>query len=217
MLNQKLTAMKNRIIALFLFVFCVTGLHAQFSYGIRGGINSSNINLREFDGGNYDLEYARGALGFHIGGMAQIKLMSFFVQPELLYTRTKTDISLTSWNTSRDQWDDPEYGEQIFSKVDFPVIAGVKLGPLKLQAGPVATMTLKSKSELLEDNDIKQEFSSATFGYQAGIGLELANLLVDVKYEGNLSKLGNGVTISDHDYDFDQRMSQWILSVGFLF
>ena len=70
---------------------------------------------------------------------------------------------------------------------------------------------------MLDNYDIEQEFSAATLGYQAGVGLELANLLVDVKYEGNLSKLGDGVTIAGRDYSFDQRMSQWILSVGFLF
>ncbi len=209
--------MKNRIIASLLFLFCVLSLNAQFSFGIRGGINSSNIKLNDFDGEIYRLDYARGALGFHIGVMAQIKLMSIFIQPELLFTRTKNDISVATFNTTAFEWGEPVFGEQRFNKIDIPIIAGVKLGPLKLQAGPVATMMLRSKSDLLDDYNIEQEYSAATLGYQAGVGLELANLLVDVKYEGNLSKLGDGVTIAGDSFNFDQRMSQWILSVGFLF
>ncbi len=209
--------MKNRIIALVILVFCVLGANAQISFGIRGGINSSNINLRDFDGGQYRLEYARGGLGFHIGGMAQIKLLNVFIQPELLFTRTKSDISIATFNSVDVVWNDPEWDEQRFNKIDIPVIVGVKLGPIKLQAGPVATMMLGSKSDLLDDYSIKQEFSGATIGYQAGVGLELANLLLDVKYEGNLSKLGDGIMIAGTPYNFDQRMNQWILSIGFLF
>lgn len=209
--------MKNRLIFLFLFIFCMLNVNAQLSFGIRGGVNSSNVKLNDFGGRDYQLKYNRGALGFHIGGIAQIKLLNFFIQPELLYTQTKNDVSLATWNSVNAEWGVPELGEQRFSKIDIPIIAGMKFGPLKLQAGPVATMMLKSKSDLLDNYDIEQEFSAATLGYQAGVGLELANLLVDVKYEGNLSKLGDGVTIAGRDYSFDQRMSQWILSVGFLF
>jgi hypothetical protein len=217
MSNQKYFTMKSRLIILSLFIFCMLNTNAQISFGIRGGVNSSNIKLNDFSGGEYKLEYNRGALGFHIGGIAQIELLNLFIQPELLYTQTKNDVSLATWNSASVEWGTPDYGEQKFSKIDIPIIAGMKFGPLKLQVGPVATMMLMSKSDLLESYDIVQEFSTATLGYQAGVGLELTSLLVDVKYEGNLSKLGDGVTIAGHDYNFDQRMSQWILSVGFLF
>jgi hypothetical protein len=110
-----------------------------------------------------------------------------------------------------------EFGKQKFYKLDLPVIVGVKVGPLKLQAGPVGTMVIKSKSDLLDKYNLQETFRGATFGYQAGLGLELSSLLVDVKYEGNLSKLGDGVEIAGQNFNFDQRMHQWIFSVGFLF
>jgi hypothetical protein len=209
--------MKNRIIALLVLVFSATGLYAQVKFGIRGGINSSNIQIKDFDNDLYTLEYARGSLGFHIGGMAQIKLLGVFIQPELLFTTAKNDVSVAVFDNGTVSWSQPKYGSQRFNKIDIPLIAGVKLGPIKLQAGPVATMMLGSKSKLLDQNNIEQEFSGATFGYQVGAGIELASLLVDVKYEGNLSKLGDGIMIGGNPYYFDQRMNQWILSVGFLF
>ena len=210
--------MRIRIIASIILLFCTLALNAQLSFGIRGGINSGNIKLNNFDGGEYDLAYARGPLGFHVGGIMQIKLLSVFVQPELLFSTTKADVKLTIKDVSNLQ-NPPvvDLGEQRFSKIDIPIMAGVKLGPLKLQAGPVATMKLGTKIKDIDTNELKQEFSGATLGYQAGVGIELANLLLDVKYEGNLSKLGDGVTIAGRNYSFDQRMNQWILSVGFLF
>lgn len=206
--------MRTRI-ALFSIILLAFSLNvdAQFKYGIRGGINT-NVKLNDFSGSDYTLEYAKGDMGFHIGVMAQVKLLNIFIQPELLFTTSKTDIQLIN----REDLVNPieELGKQNFNKIDIPVMAGVKIGPLKIQAGPVGTMMLKSKSDLLDKYNMEQNFKGITLGYQAGIGLELSSLLLDVKYEGNLSKLGDGVAIAGTDYSFDQRMSQWILSIGFL-
>jgi hypothetical protein len=187
---------------------------AQLKFGIRGGINSAYVKPAKFDNQDYLLEYKSGDIGFHFGVMGQLKIGSFFVQPEILFSTASTDIQLSDLSNPSAA---KQIGEQKFNKLDVPIIAGFKLGPLKLQAGPVGTVMLKSKSDLLEENGISQAYKGATFGYQAGIGLELTSLLIDIKYEGNLSKLGDGVTILGQDFYFDQRMNQLILSIGFLF
>jgi hypothetical protein len=204
--------MKNRllIIAAFLLMICQF-TDAQIKFGIRGGFNSSRINVENFQVPGFDdLEYAKGDIGYHIGVMSQIKVIGIFVQPELLFTIAKNDIRLTSSTGD-------EYGEEKFYKIDIPVIAGLKLGPVKFQAGPVATMMVGSKSDLLDANGIDQTFKGVTIGYQAGLGLELSSLLVDIKYEGNLSNLGDGMVVGGTTYHFDHRMNMWILSFGFLF
>lgn len=187
---------------------------AQFKFGIRGGINSATVKPPDFDNSDYSIEYKSGDVGFHLGAMGQLKLGSFVLQPELLFSTAKTDIKLTDLSGSTAV---EEIGKQKFNKLDLPVIAGVKLGPVKLQLGPVATVQLNSKSDLLEENGIEQAYKGMTIGYQAGLGLELSSLLIDVKYEGNLSQFGDGVIIAGQTFNFDQRMSQLILSLGFLF
>jgi hypothetical protein len=211
--NIKTKAMKSRIFILLALLLSasLSGQHVRF--GIRGGINSSHIKLNDFTGSNFELEYAKGhEIGYHFGVMSQIKVLGFYVQPELLFTTAKNDIRVT--NTIRHTF---EIGSQNFYKIDVPVLAGVKLGPLKLQAGPVATMALGTRIRDINEIELQQSFKGLTFGYQAGVGLELSSLLIDVKYEGNLSKLGDAVEIGNTRYNFDQRMSQWILSLGFLF
>lgn len=185
---------------------------AQIKFGIRGGINSSRVQLNEFDNSEYTLDYKNSQVGFHFGAISQIEIARLLVQPELLFTTARTDIALTEVATGAEQ-----FGKQAFYKLDLPVIAAIKFGPLKVQAGPVASVLLKSKSNLLSDNDIEQNFKGVTIGYQAGLGLELTTLLLDVKYEGNLSKFGDGVTIGGQDFSFDQRLNQIIVSIGFLF
>ncbi|MGD2034641.1 MAG: porin family protein [Bacteroidales bacterium] len=205
--------MKIKCIAIFIMALLVWAPgQAQLKFGIRGGINASRVKLKEFDNPDYRLDYESGQVGFHFGGIAQLKMGMVFIQPELLFTNVKTDVSVQR-TSGGETW----IGKQSFNKLDLPVIAGVKIGPLKLQAGPVASVVLNSKSNVLDDRGIDQSTKGATIGYQAGVGLQLGSLLVDVKYEGNLSKLGDGVTIGGQDFNFDQRLNQIIFSIGFLF
>ncbi len=204
--------MKSRFLIL-LALFLSATLSGQVKFGIRGGINSSQVKISDFSGSHYELDYAKGhEIGYHFGVITQIKILGIYIQPELLFTTAKNDIKIT--NIINDNYD---LGSQNFYKIDIPVLAAVKVGPLKLQAGPVATMALGSTSDLLDEYKMRQTFSGATFGYQAGVGLELSSLLIDVKYEGNLSRYGDAIRIGDTRYNFDQRLSQWIFSIGFLF
>ncbi len=66
--------------------------------------------------------------------------------------------------------------------------------------------------------DYKEEFNGATWGYQVGVGLDLGKkITIDVKYEGNLSKLADGVKIAGETRSFDSRNSQFVASLGFFF
>jgi len=207
--------MRFKHIALFIVALLIfTPGQAQLKFGIRGGIGSSNIILKEFDSPDYKLDYKSSQVGFHFGVVSQLKLGMFVLQPELLFSTVRTDLSYTDLTGT-----DPieQIGKQSFNKLDLPIIAGVKFGPLKLQAGPVASVVLSSKSDLLKENGIEQAYNGMTIGYQAGLGLELGSLLLDVKYEGSLSKFGDGITIGGESFNFDQRINQLILSLGFLF
>lgn len=199
------------VVALLIF----TPGQAQLKFGIRGGISSSSIKLKEFDSPDYKLDYKSSQVGFHFGVVGQLKLGMFVLQPELLFSTVRTDLAYTDLNSITNPGE--QIGKQSFNKLDLPIIAGVKFGPLKLQAGPVASVVLNSKSDLLEENGVKQAYKGMTIGYQAGLGLELGSLLLDVKYEGSLSKFGDGITIGGESFNFDQRINQLILSLGFLF
>jgi hypothetical protein len=228
----KQTVMRIRTILLgIFFLFTACTLHAQLKYGIRGGINSSNIAtdsqyLKDLITNNeYLIDFNTGSLGFHIGGLLQINMSNFFIEPQLLYTSVNNDVKYVqrSWLPATDpdsfgQWQENEdLGRQKLSKVDLPVIFGYRFGPLRVVAGPVGTMIVNTKFVDLDAYNLAQNYKTATIGYQAGIGLELSSLVIDVKYEGNLSSIGDGITIGNKQYNFDQRMSQWILSVGFVF
>lgn len=78
-------------------------------------------------------------------------------------------------------------------------------------AGPIASININSEIKNSIETVENVDYNSATFGYQAGLGVDIGNLSADVKYEGGLSKITDNIG----SYDTDNRINQWVLSVGF--
>ena len=212
-LNLNYKTMKKRfLILLVLSLLMVFPLQGQLSFGIRGGFNNSNVKLSDYSTSSFEIDYGKANYGYHFGVMGQLKLLGAFIQPELLFTTTKNSLAFKDHLRNM-----TTYGDVRYHRLDLPVMLGVKFGPLKLQAGPIASVLLNSKSDVLKQAGVQQNLNSATVGFQAGIGLELSSLLLDLKYEGNLSKLGDGMVINGTTVNFDQRVNQIILSIGYLF
>ncbi len=203
---------KYKLIALLL-VFSFVQCFAQLRLGIRAGVNSNYIKKAEYDGTNYRVIVPKDAtMGFHFGLVGQLQLFNFFVQPEILFSSNRNDIIITDLNTHVD-----ELSEHKFNKLNIPLMLGYKFKALKLEAGPVGSVLLRSKSDLLEERGFVQNVNAMTWGYQAGIGLDVGKLALDLKYEGNFSKFGDGIKFGGQTYDFDQRTNQLFFGVGLFF
>lgn len=215
--------MKNRIIVTVIALIAITSTASAqfFSYGIKGGLTSSTV---KFDNTKFTSAAAKeyiakqgdSKLGFQFGVFARVKVLSVFIQPEVLFSHSQNEVLLEDVTTNE------VYTEtQKFNKVDIPVIIGRKFGPVRLGLGPVASFMLnesdglKNKLSDLTTETTENNFKNATFGYQVGVGLDiLKKITLDIKYEGNLSKLGTGIKLGDTKYSFDQRSPQWIFSIG---
>lgn len=165
-------------------------------------------------------------MGYHFGAFARVKLLGIFVQPELIFSQTKTTLNIKEQNKEDLAASFLESTSQItYTNFDIPVMVGVKLGPLRLNAGPVASFKLGNNSdESATDeingmvNDFTEVTKKATFGGQAGVGLDiLGKVTLDVRYEFPLSKLGDSVKLGDYTYNTDQRASQFLASIGIMF
>ena len=201
--------------------------NAQFlRFGFKAGVSSTNVkfddikNIESSDGlKEYAIKQGDSKMGFHAGLYGRIQLLGLFVQPELLFTHSQGEVVLADVTASQ------MYTEtQKFNKIDIPVIVGWKFGPARLGIGPVASFMLsesdglKDKLSSISTEATENNFRKATFGYQIGVGLDiLKKITLDVRYEGNLSKLGNGITLGGKDYKFDQRNPQFIFSAGIFF
>ena len=79
---------------------------------------------------------------------------------------------------------------------------------VRLQAGPTLSLLLSAKEG---DKSVREHYEDFTMGYQAGLGVDLWNVMVDLKYEGNLTRFGNRIA----GIATDHRPRLFILSVGF--
>ena len=215
------------LIAIFTLPFFMVS-QAQIKFGIKAGLTSTSIKTDEVytDLNNADIQSLKvkgqnANVGFQGGIFSRITIVNFYVQPELLFTSTSGEVEVTTIYENQDPVSVVK--DQKFRQIDFPIMLGYKLGPVRLQAGPVGTIMLSSDPALsdvaeLDAMDVKEDFNGATWGYQVGVGLDiLKKVTIDVKYEGNLSKLGDGIKIAGQNREFDSRNSQFIATVGIFF
>lgn len=206
--------MKKIIVAVLALVLAAP-LFSQFKFGLKAGVSTdftfTNLDLSQANV-NVILQNARSAeWGFQGGAFMRVSIAGFYLQPEFLLA-TATN-SLTYAGVVDGQPVD-ELLEQKFTKLNIPVLLGFKLGPLRINAGPAASILFSGPSELI---DIAT-YRTATFGYQAGVGLDLfKKLTLDVRYEGNLNQFGNEITIGGETFTLDDRTGALLLQVGFIF
>ena len=206
-----------------------------FTYGLKVGANFSQLNTLEFktprltgpggtpvvSGGQtvYDFfqDNSKSTTGI-VGGIFLRFGKKIFIQPELLVSAKGGSFDLIRAGLATQQID------VRLTTLDIPVLVGFKLGPLRLNAGPMASLTV-SRSQSLKDalnqystQSIGETVKQAVFGYQAGIGITLLGLQLDGRYEGNLSDLAQvGITVPGNDARFSTKTTLWQLTVGYGF
>jgi hypothetical protein len=195
-------------------VFCISAI-SQIDFGIRGGINFTWPKAYNFSQPGYDYKLTIQntlSTGFHFGVISRIKLFKILIQPEILITSLNNTIEYEEITDGEIQIINQE-----FNRLDLPVLAVIKIKAFKIEMGPVASFLLKDKSDLYDEIGYKQKYNNITLGYQAGLGLDISKLTFDLKYEGNLSKFGNGLEIGDNTFNFNTKSNQLILSIGVFF
>lgn len=203
--------MKKLLLLSCFAVVMAFNAQSQIKFGVRGAVTSSTVEADKVSANGYTIESVNDAkVGFQIGVVSQIQIRKLFIQPELLLSTSGGVLKVSDINGSR-------LNDQRVTKVDIPVLVGGKMGPLRLGVGPVASIMVKSKSDLNDYDQFDDKFRKATWGYQVGAGLDIWKLAFDVKYEGNLSRWGDKIVIGNQDVSFDRRLSQWVFGVALFF
>jgi hypothetical protein len=207
--------MKKICLLFIVSIFSGIMLMSQLQFGVRAGLTSASYTSSDFvQGTNYIVKKSETAeYGYHFGVIGQLEILGFFFQPELLISSIGNSYSITGVvaNAQTVTKTDRSYN------LDFPLILGYKLGPAKFEIGPTGRIMLANTSELYDYTGYQSKFNTASWALQTGVGLELIGLTVDLKYEIGLSKYGKGIEIAGVTKNFDSRVSQWVLSVGYFF
>lgn len=193
---------------IFSIVFLTAGWltsHAQtFNLGVKAGVNLAKINA--------DFASEENRLGYQIGAWARIGGASFYVQPEA-YIGSKGNkfISFTNNNNTEIAAE----GKVKFTTLDIPVLLGTKFGSNKLNfrvmAGPVISFVLDENSSFNSAYQQATDFDNyknQALGIQAGAGIDVGSISVDLRYEAGLSNISKSEK-------YTQKPNLFQLSLGF--
>jgi len=189
--------------------------------GVRGGANFSRLETQDLSikrPGASTLDFFKtnstNKTGYVVGAYARIG-RKLFIQPEVLLSSKGGTFEIF-----KDGSTTPVNVDVKFSQIDIPVLIGLKLGPLRFNAGPMASLNIAQGSQLGDalkvytSQNVNKTIEQATFGFQAGVGLDIRSFNIDLRYESGLSNISQ--LNLQNNAQFNSKVSLWQLTAGFV-
>jgi len=210
----------KKLLAVILVTLIAIPIFAQFKVGLKAGVSTNSITMNKAvaltgQAGSYTVEaLSSSKYGFHGGLFLRLTIMGVYIQPEVLFATSENTYTVNLNGTKL-----PDVTQK-FNNLSIPVMIGVKLGPVRINAGPAASMAITTPKALIEnDQNLKTLYNKMSFGYQAGLGIDLIRkLTVDIRYEGSLSKYQTQIqNAANTKVSLDNRPNAFLFSLGLMF
>lgn len=208
---MKTTRITWAVLAILLCTSISYGQNRNFKFGVKGGANLSNLRGGDVIATNdptIRIGNADARLTGFVGGVFLRLGSSLFVQPELLLSQKGG-----AFNVFRSGVSNQNNTVNVrFTNLDVPVLFGIRFGDvLRINAGPVASLRLSENGGLRQAlnevgaTGVKDNFNQAALGYQAGVGFDIGNLSLDLRYEGNVTNIMN---VSTNNSNFNSQLKR---------
>ncbi len=199
------------LILFITFIFTSELSYAQFDLGLKIGYNASKLNT------NIDSIKSSMSSGFHVGAFARIG-KRVHLQPEFYYTLSGATFENLGISTVNDWKQKVTVGT-----LDIPVLIGFsiiqsKLFKWRIMVGPEVSFVVNSK---IEDVNLtgpieKSSLNTVNWYIQAGTGIDVLFMTLDIRYQAGLNSLINDVTGSSGTvYPVNSKGNLFVVSLGF--
>ena len=176
----------------------------SFTFGIKGGVNYSKLTTKD------DLTEENSIAGYQVGVFTRVGGLGLYLQPEMYIGSKGNDfIKINTGSSSV-----AASGKVRFTTLDVPVLIGTKIGPgklnLRFMTGPVISFVLNEKTTFDSAYQNVTDFDNykkQNWAYQAGAGVDVGNLTVDLRYEAGLSNISKSS-------EYNQKQNLFHLSLG---
>lgn len=206
--------MKKIILVLCIAVFTVTGIKAQASLGVKGGVNFASI-MGDTPSG------LRFRTGYDFGIVAEIETSSSTsVQPEIMFSSQGfhydggkvNGVSLEEDNYKLDYLNIPIVFKYYIND-EFSFETGPQVGFL---------LSAKTADNSVDKGDLRDNLTNATFDFVVGFGYKFDNgFNLNARYVGGLTNIWKGYTRNPPAgywyYDYGKRNSVFQLTLGYYF
>ena len=174
----------------------------SFTAGIKAGVNYSELKAKE------NLTDANSILGYQVGVWTRVGGAGFYLQPELYLGSKGGESPIVIKGGQETQVN----GKVKFTTLDLPLLLGTKFGPnklnVRLMAGPVISFIVDKETTPDGAYESIKDYKDQAIGGQAGGGVDVGNLSVDLRYEAGLSNISKSTK-------YDQKQNLFHLSLGF--
>jgi len=186
--------MKKYFLSLVILIAVSISAKAQFSLGVKGGVDFSKIDADNFNEST--------KTGYQIGAFARLGGATY-LQPELYVASSGGNLDASDGTANIK-----------FTTLNVPLLLAHRFGTgsanLHIMAGPVYSYLMSQDKSFSQNFDAAYHdfgnYNNSTIGYQAGAGVDFLGLTADLRYEGGLSKLNPS---------YGQRANIWSVTVGF--
>lgn len=173
--------MKKTILTAIVLVLLSFSAKAQY-FGIKGGLNFSNLNVDNVSDKNM-------RSGYHFGAYANLPItQGFSIQPEVLYSTKGNKANYKFGPISEDVTTKLNY-------IDVPILAVIRLGDMaQLEVGPyfglLVNSKLKYEGAFEGSDDLDNDaFKTLDYGIAAGFAVNLSFLQIGARYNYGLQEI----------------------------
>lgn len=198
------------IIAATLLATAGANAMGPIDFGIKAGLNTGNFDLNKKTFSDAYRLLSNAKTGYHAGAFMRLNFLAFHVQPELVYNWNGYDIT-----TIPTGLDGEKKSKVKVQTLEVPVLAGIDILFLRVNAGPVFNIMTKSSTSkgTIENVDTMKP----TVSFAAGVGVDLMKFSFDVRYCGQFTKTDSTITIGNETLDYKNNFQGWQFSLGYKF
>jgi len=184
--------------ALFLSVFALSNSQENKSFGIKGGVNFTNLYTEDVDDNNV-------LFGLNAGLVAVFSFTDFLaIQPEILFSGKGAELKYNNAFVE---------GKAKFrlNYIEVPVLLRVNLtNSFSIQAGPYiaylidANVKNETNNELFdfEENLDTDDFKKFDYGLSGGVELEFSPISIGARYNYGVANVGKERNFEGNTYTF---------------
>ncbi|MCF8253937.1 MAG: PorT family protein [Bacteroidia bacterium] len=180
--------MKKIILSFTCFLIAFTAISQELEFGFKAGLSKGGFTYSNFTANTVKYSPTNENIStYNFGAYGRLKLwvIGLYVQPELMYNKRGSNVTL---ETTTDKY--------IFSNtanyLEIPVLVGFKmLKTFRIYGGPNFQIMTKQKTDIPNAPKFaSSDLTKKTTGIQLGLGLDLMKLRFDVKYDFNAGNMG---------------------------
>jgi hypothetical protein len=194
--------MKKQIIFSAMCLVLALSIKAQdLSLGVRAGFSRNSV------GQDFVAYSSKDAVtGMTLGGYAKIKVLGFFIMPEVNYNQRGNEIK--------------DFGTSTIHNIDIPVLFGKQFFKvLRVNGGPNFQFQLANTQTQVSNYINQSKFNDFVLGLQLGVGLDVWKLSLDARYDMNLSEAGKVVYMDKLTQQvvqqYSSRANMFVFTLGY--